>query len=78
MQKRGSFVLLSVKMLFLGYIMDIFQNFIVSCAMSEGIKLPVLLMLSDNFLMNIRGEFERCEKIYLLLRHAERSALAKE
>ncbi len=78
MQKRVSFVLLSLKMLFLGCIMDITGAFIVSCAMSEGKKLPVLLMLADNFLMNVRCEFERNEALYLLLRCAERNVLAEE
>lgn len=78
MQKRINLVLLSVKMLLFGCIIDITEKTIADYATWKRGRLPFLLTASEKFLMNGKEEFARTEQLYLLLRSARLNALVGE
>lgn len=65
MQKKLNLVLLALKMVILGYVIDTINYLVCKAALSRKRKTYRLLMASDNILHVLRDEFERTEKIYL-------------
>ncbi len=67
MQKKFNLVLLASKMLLLGYIIDGLNCLVWKSAMNNKRKNYPLLTFLDNSLHNLKCEFERLEKTWLLI-----------
>ncbi|MBQ8502997.1 MAG: hypothetical protein IJ491_01830 [Clostridia bacterium] len=79
MQKKLNLVLLSLKMVLLGYLTDGINLFMWKSAVKPGRKDYRLLSLSDKVLYLLRDEFQKTETVYLSIYElSKRKAVVKE